>query len=865
MNVLCKLTLAQIRGSKSRFVVTVIGVAVAAAMVAAVLLGCDSVMDAMRRGAIAELGDYHWQGSGSAASAQAFENSGLFARFGYACTLPYSAQPDGQPVSCVGVGGDAWRMLGAHAVEGELPDAPGEAAVTKDLATVGHLDPGSALTLTDPGTGGSVELTVTAVLDRFAVDNTFVYDGRQPIYLYLGSIARDEFPQGAGSLYFWGAAAHPDSRFFASVQALEQRLSLSDASLNSWYNTTLLTWMGIASPTGGSSLRGLINWLRAFLLTLIGVGAALMVSNAFSLSLAERRRTLGMLSSAGATPAQKSDVILLEALFAGLIGIPAGLLFACGGLAATFQVLRPAFGLLTRRYGLGDLNLYLVVRPFWLVISAAASATVLLLSAWVPALQAGRTTPIDAIRGTREIQLNARALRGGRLFGKLFGPEGMLARKNARRSIHRYRATLLSMTLSVVLLVTASAFALYLERSYAMAHPGADYNVTAAMRCYSTTEDGGAYPLRQILQSPANARTVREQEYIQWGMLTLPSSRVGEQTADLGWQYAEDNGMGLNDPPTYWAQAGPDSDTLAMQPYLLVLPDEAYAALAGQAAAADGSTIDCVVINRCFVPGRDGGMMELARQMALRPGDTMEWSFNAMPVTLRVAAVSDNPPQNLIQTWRNPYTMTLATSRTAADAVFARFTAETGSYCPRYFNFYYQSDDPARLYAELTSLNAQNPIPNLALTVTDIQGDQAMIHAVTLLVRVILYGFVALISLICAANIANTVSSGMALRRRETAMLCANGLTPRGLRKMLFLESGIYSIQALAIGLPVSALLAWFVWRRVMRIYYFRFTLPWGAMAAAAVGALGISLLAALPAMLHAARHPPAEDLRTAE
>ena len=862
MNVLHKLTLAQIRGSKSRFAVTVIGVMLSAAMVAAVLLGCDSVMEAMCRGVIAQYGDFHWSGSGSAASAGTLAESGLFYKFGYACTLPWTEQEGGQPVKCLAVGGDAWQMLNANPAAGELPDAPGEAAVTDDLAAARQLSPGSTLTLTDPSNGGTVNYTVTAVLDHFAIDQFFLtQDDAQPVYLYQDSVGQMQ----AETIHFWGAAVHPDNAFFGAVQELEQRLAADDPTLNGWFNTTLLTWMGIASPTGGDNLRGLIHWLRFFLLVLIGVGAALMVSNAFSLSLAERRRTLGMLASAGATPAQKSGVILCEALAAGLIGIPAGLLLACGGLAVTFQALQPAFSLLGRRYGLFDPVLNLVVKPYWLIISAAVSGAVLLASAWMPAIHAGETTPIDAIRGTREIRLNARALRGGRLFGRVFGPEGMLARKNARRNIHRYRATLLSMTLSVILLVTASAFALYLERSYDMGHQITDYNVTAKLSCYSTTEDGGTYPILDALRSPAQAQTVREQEHIQWGMLTLPADRIGEQTTGIGWQYAQDLGMGLNDAPTYWANAGPDSDTLAMQPYLLVLPDEEYAELAGQAAAADGTVIDCVVINRCYMPGMDGGMVEMEHQMALQPGDTLDWDFNTLPVTLRVAAVAEDPPQNLVQTWHTPYMLTLVTSRSNADAVFARFTAEQGSYCPRYFDFYYQSDRPTELYAELTALYADNPIPNLSLIVTDIQGDQEMIQAISLLVRVILYGFVAMISLICAANIANTVSSGLALRRRETAMLCANGLTPRGLRRMLFLESGIYSIQALVIGLPVSAVLAWLIWRRVMRNYFFQFTLPWAAMAAAVAGALGISLLAALPALMHAARHPPAEDFRAEE
>lgn len=864
MNILRKLTVAQIRGGKSRFAVTVVGVMLSAAMVAAVLLGCDSVMDAMRRGVIDQSGDYHWQGAGRIETVRQLADNELFGRFGYAQALPYTGGGSlAEPLACTAVGGDAWQMLGARVVAGELPDAPGEAAVLDALAASAQLAPGSTLTVVDPADGSAIPLTVTAVLDRFSIDRTLPADQRQPVYLAADGIGVPGLPEEYDRVHFWAGARQLDNGFFAGVAALQQQLPTTDPTFSGWLNYTLLTWSGVRVPGSSDNLLDLVTALRAFLLALISVCAALMVSNAFSLSLAERRRTLGLLASAGATPAQRAGVILYEALAAGLIGIPAGLLLACGGLAVAFRALDPLFAVLSRRYLGMDLRLSLAADPDWLILSGAASAAVLLLSAWRPALHAGRAGPIDAIRGEGEIRLNARALKGGRLFGRVFGPEGMLARKNARRSVHRYRATLLSLTLSVILLVTASAFAQYLETAYSMGHRDAGYNVTAAMDCYSTAGDGGAHPLRQALLSPAHAQSVRELEHIQWGMLTLPADRIGAQTARLGWQYAADTG--LNDPASCWAAAGEGSAALAMQPYLLVLPDEEYAALAGQDAAADGRTIDCVVIDRCYMPGADGGMVEVSPQMALRPGDTMEWDFNTLPVTLRVAAVADDPPRDLVQTWPSPYIMTLVTSRSAADAVFARFTAELGSYCPRYFDFYYQSADPAALYAELTALYDSQTLPNVSLTVTDLQSNQETVHSLTMLVRVALYGFVALISLICAANIANTVSSGTALRRRETALLCANGLTSGGLRRMLFLESAIYSIQALVIGLPASAALAWLVWRRVVRLYYFRFTLPWGAMAAAVAGALGVSLLAALPALLHAARHPPAEDFRAEE
>ena len=861
MSVLRRLTVAQIRGSKSRFVVTVIGVMLSAAMIAAVLLGSDSVMDAMRRGVAAQTGDYIWQACGRAQTIGQLMETEPFESKGFAQQLPWGSDPGlTDSMGCIGMGGDAWQMMNTHLTDGRLPETPDEALIPTDMASANQLSPGSSLTLPDR------TLTVTGVYDYCSVSRQiYLSDTTYVVLVFLETPQQD--PAGGETVTFWGGEAQPDGNFFDAVEQLDSRFTVEDDIFYGSYNDSLLAWSGISVPhRSRDQLVSLIGGLRIFLLVLIGVGAALMVSNAFSLSLAERRRTLGLLASAGATPAQKSGIIFYEALAAGLIGIPAGLVLACGGLAVTFLTLQPAFDVVAERlFGDMSLDLSLKIQPFWLILSGAFSAAVLLASAWIPAERAGRTTPIDAIRGTKEIRLNARALRGGRLFGLVFGPEGMLARKNARRSVHRYRATLLSLTLSVVLLVTASSFAGYLERSYGMGHQASDYDVTATLSNYDTTRDAAALPIWDGLLHPRNADAVQLREHVQWGRMLLPADRIGEQTLRLGWDATAQRVPDLYDAANYWVEAGQDSDTLAMQPYLLVLPDEMYAGLAGQDATADGSTIDCVVINRCYMPGADGGMIEVEHQMELAPGDRMDWDFNTLPVTLQVAAVADDPPEELVQTNRSPYVLTLATSRSAADAVFARFAAERGEYCPRYFDLCYVTDDPAALADELNALYADTPIAGASLLVTNQRAENLLVKALLMLVRVVLYGFVAMISLICAANIANTVSSGMALRRRETAMLCANGLTPKGLRKMLFLESGIYGIQALVIGLPVSAVLSWLVWRRVMRVYYFSFSLPWGAMVAAAVGMLLLTLLAALPALLHAARHPPAEDFRTEE
>ena len=58
-----------------------------------------------------------------------------------------------------------------------------------------------------------------------------------------------------------------------------------------------------------------------------------------------------------------------------------------------------------------------------------------------------------------------------------------------------------------------------------------------------------------------------------------------------------------------------------------------------------------------------------------------------------------------------------------------------------------------------------------------------------LLMSVFSYGFIVLISVISIANIFNTISTSISLRKREFAMLKSVGMTPKGFSKMMNYES----------------------------------------------------------------------------
>lgn len=60
----------------------------------------------------------------------------------------------------------------------------------------------------------------------------------------------------------------------------------------------------------------------------------------------------------------------------------------------------------------------------------------------------------------------------------------------------------------------------------------------------------------------------------------------------------------------------------------------------------------------------------------------------------------------------------------------------------------------------------------------DMVSSIEMMNSTTLIMQVFLYGFITLMALISVANIFNTVSTSIDLRRKEFAMLKSVGVTP---------------------------------------------------------------------------------------
>src|SRR5690606_16521810 len=110
---------------------------------------------------------------------------------------------------------------------------------------------------------------------------------------------------------------------------------------------------------------------------LIVVGSVTVIYNAFAISVNERTKQFGLLSSIGATRRQIRQMVLWEGLIVGAIGLALGILAGLGGIGITLEVINR---LLQGSVFDTGVSLRLVVSPYVILVSILFVAITVLLS-----------------------------------------------------------------------------------------------------------------------------------------------------------------------------------------------------------------------------------------------------------------------------------------------------------------------------------------------------------------------------------------------------------------------------------------------------------------------------------------------------
>lgn len=544
-----RFTLRSLTKNRVRTVVTVAGIALSTALLAAVLTSVASVQAGLYERTASTEGT--WQIFTRGVSEQTVANLAaddrvvdlaLMREVGMAELSEEEADYIGKYVAVrelPAVEKGSWEPDGMSLakvpalIEGRMPEAPGEIVLPdysrdQELGGAGarsdgplsvgstlELDLGTRMIETDDGTIAAGSFEVDPVSDDGEPLSEIV-DAQTQTYTVVGFYERQ--PPFGGDYYSTSAssivaltvtdnsqegtlAAYVTTRGVTSLDAMKELATAAGApdTTSTIYHTNLFRYQGIDV---GNPIWGTLWMVAAVLAVVIVVASVSLIYNAFAISVAERTRQFGLLASLGASKRQLRRSVLVEALVLGVVGIPLGLVLGVAGTAGVFAVTQEAFATM---FG-NETGLTVQVEPLVLVVAAVLSLATLLASAWVPSARAARVSAVDAIRQTQDVHLSKRAERKAAastdgksvklgLAGRLFGIPGFVAHRNLSRSTARGRTVVASLAVGTLLIVTTGSLSVtmtpIMERTESMggAGSGADVIVSAHIDYSSANND----------------------------------------------------------------------------------------------------------------------------------------------------------------------------------------------------------------------------------------------------------------------------------------------------------------------------------------------------------------------------------------
>ena len=833
MNIFHKITLQSMKRSRSRTIVTVVGVILSAALTTAVAAFGTSLLHFLVNSSIEKYGGWHaafLDVDASFAEARSHDceavSAAAFENIGYA-VLDGAKSPEKPYAFIAGFNEEAFEALPVRLIIGRLPENSGEILVPAHVAVKAGIRYRVGDTLTFPvgsRMAGDRELGQENPYLSGAQGNGEVLKPKtERTYTVVGICERPGFEGHTAPGYTMITRAgqgEEGARFSVFVtlknpRGVKEYAERTAGGSSYILNEDVLRFMGVSE---NRLFNALLYTVGSILAAIIMVGSVFLIYNSFNISMNERIRQFGILASVGATSKQLRHSVLFEGICIGALGIPLGILAGIGSVALLIPVVAgQVAGILH-----SGTQLTLWVSGSAIAGAAALSLLTILISAYIPARKAANTPVMESIRQTNEVKTEASAVRTSRLALRIYGLEGTLALKNFKRNKKRYRSIVLSLVLSVVLFVSGNAFGSTLKRISQQYMVDMDYDIVFSA---GDMKDEELFPLYDKLKNTAGVYDSTYQSVLAYSTVV--------EAGELSARYREYSGV---------------RETVRLPMDMQFIEDSKYLDFIGQLGLPEEE-----------YTGGDAKMIAVAKQRVEAEDGSSEIFdiFAGKSMALYAAPVADDKPmteqgQSIMLTFTDTYPVDpppSASSESEPDhgvfMVVAPYSLKEKFATPgacELAGLGFMSHNPSQSVPEMETVIQSEGITSeyILYNMNEILNQ---FNSMAFVINVFTYVFVVMISLIAVANVFNTISTNIRLRRRELAMLRSVGMADKAFNRMMHFECIFYGARTLLFGLPIAGAASWLIFKglvSVERLDNLDFVFPWGSMAVSVFSVLFI-------------------------
>ena len=787
MSVLNRLTIKNLRLNKKRTIVTIIGIILSTALMVGIGLLFSSFQDLMIRDTIGYNGKYEANYSDVDLDKLNNIKNKNFTYF-YEKPIGFSkieSSNEYKPYMYItSVNKEYFNEL--KLVDGSFPKNENEIVISNHVITNGGLNykVGDIVTFTygSRNIDGDITLANSELVDGEDLTNEGTYT-----YKIVGIVDRSNFESYSASGYtVFTLDVNSDKgnvnlyvMFNKNKKIIKQSEELAkelnyNGDIN--YNSTLLALYG--ESTYGNVMSSM-GGMMIIMLSLVSIGCIIVIYNSFAISVMERKKEFGLLSSIGATKRQLSNTMFFEAVVVGVIGIILGILGAYIGIGCVILIINNLIS------DMLEYKLHLVTNPLFIIIPVIFMIIVIGVSVFIPSRRASRVSPIEAIRQNDDIKINKKKIRTSKLALKLFGIEGEIALKNIKRNKKKYRVTIVSLFISIVLFISFSSYMNYTlnTASSVMGEVPYDYQISY----FGDDPNNDKEALDKINEIVKNSDV---KEYVSYSVSNL--SIIGNYTYSDEYldfyksAYGDDGIKALNNLKYQYIS-------------IYILDDNSY----NKYKKLIGLDKDSVILLNKFKGVSYGNNKRVNYNIPV---------INNGNINIKICNFDDNDEDVDTTKYCNKNIDNIFVTNKSFDLI------EEFSYMDDFKlivnkKLYDSISDSSTHYTQFNIISDNtNNIDKLTkdldkysnVNYTNIKEAMKQANNLILVVKILMYGFISLVTLIGVTSVFNTISTSMALRKREFAVLRSIGLTNRGFNKILFFESLFFGMKSLIFAIPVS-------------------------------------------------------------
>lgn len=806
MNILNKISIKNLKLNKKRTISTIIGIILSCALICAVASMVTSFQETLVENSINETGYYHLKISNvTDENIKTLKNNRDIKDIYTVHEIGYGKLENGQNedkpyLKLYSMDNTVFEELKFNLIEGKFPTNENEIVISKHIIYNGKVNykigdkikisVGARKTLdnydldySNPYNGEDEQLvntqeyefTIVGIIERsnynfesysdpgYTIISTDINSGTEEAYISLKNPKnyKTEFTNILGAKDY-SQIEEAESYSFKEMELMKiEPLKYDKFSIN----RELLRWEAFAFSDDTVLMLYTVAGVVIFIIIFTSV---FCIRNSFAIATTEKMKMYGMLASVGATKKQIKKNVISEAMVLGLIGIPLGIISGIFAVIILIKIVNSIAG----EFMLGNVDGIIVkISILPILLSVALSMITIYISALSSAKKASKVSPIDLLRNTNEIKIKSSKLKTSKIIEKLFKTGGVLAYKNLKRSKKKYRTTVISLAVSIFIFIAMSSLLANMFDVTSNYYEDYDYNIMIYCRGNEQEDVDKITKLSNI------------DEYF-----VLYENKQSLKINDLS-KINEIEGIELQEDGYY--DEVQDKFILSGEGKVsnlrvLALDNETWNKYVKKIGTNSERVKNTGILCDTYLYYNDSGKQLETRIYKYSVGDTITGKLDSKETSFKVGAITDIKPYGIEKSYYD-----------GGYLVVNLDDYKNMNFEPTYISI--QSSNTEGLIEEIKNANIDVGYFNLE---EQVKEEKAMV----LIIKIFLYGFIAVITLIGVTNIFNTITSNMELRQKEFAMLKSVGMTKKEFNRMINLETIFYSVKALLYGIALGLL-----------------------------------------------------------